>query len=109
MVSKQIDITPDVSLLQKAGEVNYKVPQAIAELVDNAIDARIPGRKLTVEVTTGQRDGQKQISVVDNGGGMTQGEAEKAMVMAHSTKDQGKIGKYGLGMKTACSNLGAHF
>ncbi len=109
MAVRSIDITPDVSLLAKAGEVNYKIPQAVAELVDNAIDERVSGRKLLVEITTGQREGQKFISVVDNGGGMTDEKATKAMVMAHSTKHQGQIGKFGLGMKTACSNLGAHF
>jgi len=31
------------------------------------------------------------------------------MVMARSSKQKGKIGEFGMGMKTACSNLGAHF
>jgi hypothetical protein len=40
---------------------------------------------------------------------MTLEEAEKAMVMAYSNKKTGKIGEFGLGMKTASSNLGSRF
>src|SRR5919106_1468330 len=65
-----VDITPDITLLSKSGEVNYTIPKAVAELVDNEI---------------------------------------KAMVMAYSKKRKGSIGEFGLGMKTACSNLGAEF
>jgi anti-sigma regulatory factor (Ser/Thr protein kinase) len=108
---KTVDITPDVSLLKKAGEVNYKIPAAIAELVDNAIDARLPNRKLTVEVQVGQEKGEKRILVADDGQGMTPEEAEKAMVMAYSPKENQRtsIGEFGLGMKTASSFLGKHF
>ncbi|MEM8923950.1 MAG: ATP-binding protein [Actinomycetota bacterium] len=109
MSTKTIDITPDVSLLKKAGEVNYKIPDAVAELVDNPIDERQPGRKLTIEVTVGQKKGEKFLEVVDDAKGMTEDEAAAAMVMAHSTKTAGKIGEFGMGMKTACSNLGRHF
>lgn len=105
----KIDITPDVSLLPKSGEVNYRLPDALAELVDNSIDARVASSKLNVEVKLSQRGGQKHIVVADDGTGMTQAEAKKAMVMAHSGKKPGKIGEFGLGMKTACSNLGGHF
>lgn len=105
----KIDITPDVSLLPKSGEVNYRIPDAVAELVDNSIDAAIPGKKLHVEVTLSQRGGQKHIVVMDDGTGMSADEARSAMVLARSTKGGGKIGEFGLGMKTACSNLGEHF
>lgn len=105
----KVDITPDVSLVKKSGEVNYKLPQAVAELVDNAVDERLANEKLTVEVTVGQKHGQRQIVVADTGGGMSLAKAQKAMVMAHSDKAGDRIGQFGLGMKTACSFLGAHF
>ena len=34
-----IDITPDKSIYHKIGEANYSISDAIAELVDNSIDA----------------------------------------------------------------------
>ena len=104
-----IDITPDVSLLKKAGEVNYKIPDALADLTDNSIDARLPGQKLVVEITLSQRGGQKHIVVADNGTGMSADTAGKAMVMAYSSKERGAIGEFGFGLKTACSNLGGRF
>ena len=105
----KIDITPDVSLIQKAGAVNYKIPQALAEFPDNSIDDRIDGKKVTVEITAGQRDGKKRIVIADDAKGMTKDELSKAMVMAHSKKGHDEIGKFGLGMKTACSFLGSKF
>jgi hypothetical protein len=108
-MAKTVNITPDVSLLKKAGEVNYKIPDAVAELVDNPLDEREPGQKLTIEVTVGQKDGEKYLRVVDDARGMTPEQAADAMVMAKSLKEKGKIGHFGMGMKTACSNLGACF
>src|ERR1700749_2704798 len=105
----KIDITPDVTLIQKAGAVNYKIPQALAEFPDNSIDDRIDGKKVTVEITVGQRAGKKRIVIADDAQGMTEDELSKAMVMAYSTKGHDEIGKFGLGMKTACSFLGSTF
>lgn len=105
----KIDITPDVTLIKKAGEVNYKIPQALAELVDNPIDARTGGNKLNVEVTLGQKGKQKRIAVQDDACGMTWEQASKAMVMAYSDKGGDAIGEFGLGLKTACSFLGSRF
>jgi hypothetical protein len=109
MAKRRVDITPDVSLLKKAGEVNYKIPDAVAELVDNPLDEAQPGQKLTIEVTVGQRNGEKFLRVQDDAGGMSPDQAAAAMVMARSSKSRGKIGEFGMGMKTACSNLGGHF
>ena len=36
-----IDITPDKSLIQKLGLTGYRTAEAISELLDNSIDARI--------------------------------------------------------------------
>src|SRR5438876_12319279 len=87
-----IDITPDVSLLKKAGEVNYKIPQALSELVDNSIDAAVAGEKLHVEVTLSQKGGEKHIVVAADGRGMTDKEATDAMNMARAVKRSGKSG-----------------
>jgi Histidine kinase-, DNA gyrase B-, and HSP90-like ATPase len=107
--TRTVDITPDVTLLKKAGEVNYKIPDAVGELVDNPLDEREPGQKLTIEVNVGQSHGEKYLQVQDDARGMTPDQAAAAMVMAKSTKTKGKIGEFGMGMKTACSNLGGHF
>jgi len=102
--TEEIDITPDISLMPKLGFAGYSAPQAIGELVDNAIDARIDNRMLTVSINI-QKD---LISVADNGSGMDKEIASKALVLAFSKK-RGKLGEFGLGLKTACLSLGDYF
>ena len=45
-----IDIAPDKSLVQKFGLVGHRVEQAMAELLDNSIDARIGDAEEGIEV-----------------------------------------------------------
>lgn len=103
-----VDITPHPSLLKKTGQQNYRIPDALGELVDNEIDARLPGEKLVVRVTV--KMGKTPAFIVEgNGAGMTKDEAEQAMRLAYSAKREDQIGEFGLGMKAACTNLGGHF
>jgi len=99
-----IDITPDKSLMPKLGHAGYSAPQAIAELVDNSIDAMIEGSRLEVAIKIG-RNG---IIVADNGTGMNKEEISKALKPAFSKKE-GKLGEFGLGLKTSCLSLGDKF
>ena len=102
--TEEIDITPDISLMPKLSFTGYSAPQAIAELVDNSIDARIEGLKLKVSVTI-KKD---SITVADNGTGMNKNIAAKSLVLAFSRKKD-KLGEFGLGLKTACLSLGDYF
>ena len=104
MISKAIDITPHTSLFPKLGFVGYSVPQAIAELVDNSIDAMIDGQKLAVVI----KIDKESITVADNAIGMDAQGITNAMTLAHSDK-KGKLGEFGLGLKTACLSLGERF
>ncbi len=99
-----IDITPDKSLMPKMAQTGYSFVQAISELVDNSIDARTEDEPLVVKVEL-KRD---SIQVLDNGTGMTEGEAARCLKLAHSEK-KGKLGEFGLGLKTACLSLGKRF
>ena len=101
----RVNITPDPSLLPKSGQVNYTIPDAVGELVDNAVDARIAGELETVTVYIGQKDGGK-IEVTDDGRGMGDDGLGDAWRMGFSSKDGDSIGKFGLGLKTATTNLG---
>ncbi len=100
----EIDITPDISLMPKLGFAGYSAPQAIGELVDNAIDARLENTLLNVSI----KIGKDFISIADNGKGMEKEIISKALVLAFSTK-KGQLGEFGLGMKTACLSLGDQF
>jgi Histidine kinase-, DNA gyrase B-, and HSP90-like ATPase len=102
------DITPDPSLLPKSGKVGYSIPEAIGELVDNEIDARIAGELLNIEIYIGQRQGG-MIQVKGNGSGMDGETLASALRLGYSTRPPEAIGEFGLGLKTACTNLGKAF
>ncbi len=105
---EKIDITPDKSLIKKLGLTGYRTEQAISELVDNSIDARIPGRSEKIDVRLDFDKGT--ITITDNGSGMDLPELKNALTIAKETKKEGeKLGHFGLGMKSACSNLGKYF
>lgn len=102
-----IDITPDKSLVKKLGIVGYRTEQAIAELIDNSIDARIAGQTEQINVWLDYT--KKQITVTDNGHGMNIKQFADAMIIAKESKEEGRLGKFGMGMKSACSSLGRLF
>jgi len=104
MIKKSLNITPDKSLMIKIGQKNYKIQEAIAELVDNSIDAMIPNEKLFISVNL-LKD---RIIVEDNGCGMNEKTFTNAVILGKSSKIN-KLGIYGLGLKTACVNLGKKF
>ena len=99
-----VEIPPDKTLLPKLGLGGYSIPQAIAELIDNAIDAQVEGSRLDVDVSF---DASKVV-VTDNGAGMNDAGIRNAMRLAFSQKE-GKLGEFGLGLKTACTSLGRQF
>lgn len=102
-----MDITPDKSLIKKLGYAGYTTEQALAELVDNSIDARLPNTPLLVHVTLDFA--KKTIRVKDNGSGMDAEGLRTALTIAKDASDDGKLGKFGMGMKSACSHLGRTF
>lgn len=103
-----IDATPDKSLIKKLGMVGYKTEQALAELIDNSIDARIIETRLHVKIKFDHT--KREIAIEDNGYGMNLDELKDAWTIAKSTNDsKRRLGKFGLGMKSACSALGSSF
>lgn len=108
MVREVVDITPDKTLIQKLGLTGYRTEQAISELIDNSIDARIHNESERIHVTLDF--GGEVISVRDNGAGMNLEELQDALTIAKGTKlGKDKLGRFGLGMKSACSTLGKAF
>ena len=104
---KRADITPDKSLIQKLGLVGYRTEQAIAELLDNSIDARVEDRKEMITVRLSPND--RMIQVADDGHGMNEDDLADAMTVAKGTKLKGQLGQFGMGMNSACSALGKNF
>ena len=101
---KEIDITPDKSLMPKIGQAGYSISQAISELIDNAVDARFPDKILTIQVTMKP----DYIEIIDDGRGMNEEQASRCLKLAYSEK-KNQLGEFGLGLKTAAQSLGKTF
>lgn len=103
-----MDITPDKSLIRKLGSTGYRTYEALSELVDNSIDARGEGG---VKVQIGLDYAAQSITVDDDGVGMDLDELCGAMTLGKEPAGRvaGRLGVFGLGMKTACSFLGRSF
>ena len=82
MSNIKVDITPDKSLIKKLGLVGYRTEQAVAELIDNSIDARLEGVE-TIEVTLDFKMGH--IVVSDDGRGMDSTGLGEALTVAKET------------------------
>lgn len=101
---KHIDISPHRSLLTKISQTGYSIQEALSELIDNAIDARLPQQKLTVSIDITP----DTITISDNGSGMTEEQAASSIRLGFSKK-KGQLGEFGLGLKTSTSFLGSSF
>ena len=74
------DATPDRRLLVDIGAANYTVPQAIAELVANCMDAKVEIDEfqvapIEIEILVGD----ESVAIIDNGQGMTRAILGEAM------------------------------
>ncbi len=88
---------------------NYRSPvDAVLELVDNAIDSRVPGRPLEVDLSI--RPGTITLTVI-GGEGMGPRDLEREYLRwGGSRKRAGeRIGRYGQGGKAAIGHLGERF
>ena len=91
-------IPPDPKVMEAIG-LNYALEAAIADLVDNSIDAGAP-HVLVRFVRRGAR--LVSLCVVDNGHGMRDAELEHAMALGKRRDyEASDLGHFGLGLKAA--------
>ena len=102
-MNKRIKITPHKTLYKKIGASGHSLSEALAELVDNSIDARKEELEINIMIDP------EKIEITDTGEGMNEEEAKKSVTIAYSNKKDGKLGKFGLGMKAACMSIGDAF
>lgn len=103
MKTEFIDITPHKSIMEKIAKTGYRIEDAIAELIDNSIDAR-NDEVLNIRINI-LKD---FISVEDNGAGMNKETASNSIKLGFSSKKE-KLGEFGLGLKTSALSLGNKF
>ncbi len=88
---------------------NYRTPvDAVLELVDNAVDSRVAGR--TLEVDLAVHPGRLVMEII-GGTGMGPGAIERDYLRwgASSKRSGDRIGRYGQGGKAAIGHLGNRF
>jgi hypothetical protein len=89
------------ALIESLRGVGYSLETAIADLIDNSITAGAS----VVEIAFDWGDGVPRISVLDDGGGMTDANLELAMKFGgtgpRQVRDTADLGRFGLGLKTA--------
>jgi len=99
MASKGHELIPSAKrLIKSLRDMGYDFPQAVADVVDNSIEARATVVAIDVEF-----DGDDSwVRIADNGRGMKPEELREAMRYgAERDYAQDDLGKFGLGLKTA--------
>jgi hypothetical protein len=97
-VVERIRLAPDAGLVKSLG-ANYTLESAIADLVDNSVDAG--ATRVSIRLLT-RNDRLTQVEVLDNGRGMDATAANSAMTIGHQREySDGDLGHFGMGLKAA--------
>lgn len=93
-----VELQPDASILAAIGR-GHDLASAIADLVDNSIDAG--ATRIGIQFVT--KDARvRSVRIRDDGCGMTGDQLQHAMVLGGSEKQgSGKLGHFGVGLKAA--------
>lgn len=82
--------------------LGYKIETAIADLIDNSIDAEATHVNVVLELDI---HNQVVVRIEDNGTGMNRDGLISAMRYANGNKSSEKLGRFGLGLKTASTSM----
>lgn len=98
-MSRFVTVLPSArKLMASLRDIGYDLPSAVADLVDNSIDAGAE----KVEVTFGEEGARSWIRVADDGMGMGATELDEAMRYGSDRSYSATaLGHFGLGLKTA--------
>ncbi len=104
---EKINIRPYSNVLLTFKNLPYKVPYAIAEFVDNAVQSYIDNKKklnssyssykLKIEINIQG----KNINIRDNAAGIHSSDLERALTAGQKPKKGTGLSQFGMGMKTA--------
>ncbi|WP_138416171.1 ATP-binding protein [Sinomonas gamaensis] len=97
-VVDRIKLAPDAGLVKSLG-ANHTLESAIADVVDNSVDAG--ASRVSIRLLT-RNDRLAQVEVLDNGRGMDASAANAAMTIGHQrTYAEEDLGHFGMGLKAA--------
>ncbi|MGG0836970.1 ATP-binding protein [Bacillus paralicheniformis] len=93
-------------VIQALRNIGYNAQTAIADIVDNSIDAKAGYIHLEFEYDTGN----SYIRIEDNGLGMSETELQQAMTIGskdpREMRAKEELGRFGMGLKTASFSMG---
>lgn len=93
-------------VIQSLRNIGYNSQTAIADIIDNGIDAGATDIKINFEYG----NGNGYIHIQDNGIGMTEEELQIAMTIGskdpREERNKNELGRFGMGLKTASFSLG---
>lgn len=94
-----IEVIPSAKrLIRSLRDMGYEFSAAVADLIDNSIEARAN----TVRIDVEWNGEDSYVMIADNGGGMSAQELKEALRFgAERDYDTEDLGKFGLGLKTA--------
>lgn len=97
-MSRFVTVLPSArKLMESLRDIGYDLPSAIADLVDNSIDAGAE----RVDVTFKEEGAKSWIRIADDGMGMTSRELDEAMRYGSERAYSARaLGHFGLGLKT---------
>jgi Histidine kinase-, DNA gyrase B-, and HSP90-like ATPase len=85
-------------LMHSLRDMGYDLPSAVADLIDNSIDAA--ATRIRIDVGADWRG--SYVRIEDDGHGMTERQLDEAMRYgSHRSYDERDLGHFGLGLKTA--------
>src|SRR5437879_2839858 len=99
LMPRRTTVIPSAArLMTSLRDIGYDLPSAVADLVDNSIDAGAT----SVRISVGTSGGDAFIRIADNGCGMTDRVLDEAMRYgSRRTYVNDQLGKFGLGLKAA--------
>ncbi|MCY8707577.1 ATP-binding protein [Bacillus inaquosorum] len=93
-------------VIQSLRNIGYNAQTAIADIIDNSLDAN----STDVHITFEYNSGNGYILIYDNGIGMTDEELQVAMTIGSKDprleRKERELGRFGMGLKTAAFSLG---
>lgn len=93
-------------VIQALRSIGYNSQTAIADLIDNSIDAK--ATKISLDFS--YNEGNGSIKIIDNGIGMNEKELQTAMTVGskdpRDKRERKELGRFGIGLKTAAFSLG---
>jgi len=106
-MSNFIEVSPAPKMAESLRHLGYSVQAAIADIIDNSIDAAATDIKVDIKGEGTSLSPVSEINIFDNGCGMYPDEIIVALTMGSETqKSTTALGCFGMGLKTGATSIG---